>query len=77
MAVAVDRIQSFRVAVDELLASCYQSFDASLRAFLARETHSAAAGIDLGSVRTQISGEVGGPGGIVDPPRPGVAAGMA
>jgi hypothetical protein len=31
----------------------------------------------LGSVRTQISGEGGGPGGIVDPPRPGVAAGMA
>ena len=24
-----------------------------------------------------ISGEGGGPGGIVDPPRPGVAAGMA
>ena len=34
MAVAVDRMQSLRVAalgaVDEQLASCYQSFDASL-----------------------------------------------
>src|SRR5580698_3288572 len=44
MAVAVDRMQSLRVAalgaVDEQLASCYQSFDAPLRAFLARETRS-------------------------------------
>ena len=44
MVVAVDRMQSLRVAalgaVDEQLASCYQSFDAPLRAFLARETRS-------------------------------------
>jgi heterotetrameric sarcosine oxidase gamma subunit len=41
------------------------------------EAAASAAGIDLGSVRTEISGEGGGPGGMVDPPRPGVAAGMA